>query len=672
METILIILMLLPPLGAAAICGASLYAGDNWLSWRQVQSLALGASGISAAAGLLLLFSMVIEPYAALVTLMPWFEIGEMSVDLAFRLDPLSAVMAALVTAFGFVICRFSINYMHNETGFTRFFTVYTLFLVAMLVLVLADNMMLMFLGWEGVGVCSYLLIGHYNDRMSAAAASTEAFVANRIGDAGIIMAMLVCLVGAGTLSFDALPAALATAPGWVAPSAALGLLLGIMGKSGQVPLGGWLSRAMDGPTPTSALFYGSVMVTSGVYLFVRSAPVFEAAPGIMMLAAIIGALTALYGALTAQASNDVKGLLIQSTSMHLGIMLLLVGLGAYGVAIFYVVAHAFYKAYQFLTAPSILHHLHGNLNFEDHAAAEPLPSGVAVALLAAVVLMFIPPVLVLVGAELAFSTSLVIFAGAATVALALLIWLAVSSVRHALDDGHHEAAEKAATGLGPAGAAAVTVMVTAVLAALVQILPGGANGSWFGNFLGLGEGSGLRAPALTVLLSLVLAVLAAHSVLSTLALSRLAPDSIFGRNPILRALFKGAANRFWIDAVIHARLIPSLLVLSDKLARIDRSIGRNVLEGSAKGAAHAGDAVGWLDAVPRQAAERLPGALGFQLAEASRQVEAQATDGVELGITRASDRAGQSAMLLERALGRPVVSVGLIIFVAIVALAGA
>ena len=672
MENILTILMLLPPLAAAAICGASLYAGDRWLSWRQVQSLVLGASGIAAAAGLLLLFSMAAEPRAALVTLMPWFEIGGAPVDLAFRLDPLSAVMAALVTVFGFVICRFSLNYMHNETGFTRFFTVYALFLTAMLVLVLADNMVLMFLGWEGVGVCSYLLIGHYNHRASAARASTEAFVANRIGDAGIIMAILVCLAGAGTVSFAALPAALAVAPGWVAPSAALGLLVGIMGKSGQVPLGGWLSRAMDGPTPTSALFYGSVMVTSGVYLFVRCFPVFEAAPAIMMLAAIIGALTALYGALTAQASNDVKGLLVQSTSMHLGIMLLLVGLGAYGVAIFYVVAHAFYKAYQFLTAPSILHHLHGRLDFETRAAPAPLPSGVAVALLAAVVLMLTPPVLALAGADLGLGMSLAVFAGAATVALALLIWLAVASVHHALDDGHDHASEQTATGLGPTGAAAVTVLVTAALAALVQILPGGASGSWFGNFLGLGETSGPRAPALTALLSLVLAMLAAHSVLSTLAMTRVVPDSAFGRSPILRALFKAAANRFWIDAVIHTRIVPFLLALSDRLARIDRVIGRAVLDGSATGAARAGDAVGWLDAVPRQAAERLPGALGLQLAEASRQVEAQATDGVEVGIARASDRAGHSAMLLERALGRPVVSVGLIIFVALVALAGA
>lgn len=360
MENVLIALMLVPPLLAAAISGASLFAGDRWLTWRQVQTLAFAAAGIAALGGIWLLILRVLDPAAVTVMVMPWFEMGGASVDLAFRLDPLAAVMAALVTSFGFVICRFSINYMHNETGFTRYFAAYCLFVFAMLVLVLADNLVLMFLGWEGVGLCSYLLIGHYAQRPAAARAATEAFVANRVGDAGLILGILVLYAGTGTITFSELPAAMADAAPWVGPSAAFCLLVGALGKSAQIPLGGWLAKAMEGPTPSSALIHAATMVTAGIYLLVRAQPVFEAAPSVLMLAGLIGALTALYGALSGQAATDIKDILASPTTMHLGLMFVICSLGAYGVAIFYVVAHAFYKAYQFLTAPSILHHLHG------------------------------------------------------------------------------------------------------------------------------------------------------------------------------------------------------------------------------------------------------------------------------------------------------------------------
>ncbi|WP_210879749.1 proton-conducting transporter membrane subunit [Roseovarius autotrophicus] len=677
MDNVLIALMLLPPLLAAGLLAASLYAGDKWLSWRQVQAISFAATGVAAFAGLWLLVATISTPAVRTVTVMPWFEMGGQAVDLAFRLDPLSAVMAAMVTVFGFVICRFSINYMHNEIGFTRYFAAYVLFVAAMLVLVLADNLVLMFLGWEGVGLCSYLLIGHYTQRAAAGRAATEAFVANRVGDAGLILGILVLYAGAGTVRFSELPEAMAAADAWVAPAAAACLLVGALGKSAQVPLGGWLAKAMEGPTPSSALIHAATMVTAGVYLVVRAHPVFEAAPAVLVLAGLIGAVTALYGALGGQAATDIKGVLANSTSMHLGLMFVICGLGAYGVAVFYIVAHAFYKAYQFLTAPSILHHLHGKLDFETRTDPAPLPSGVGVALLVAVALVLTPPVLALAGAELTMGAALAVFAGAALLAVTLLGWMAISSVNDALADhagGHDHAQEaQASTGLGSAGGAVITVLIAAAGAALLQLLPGGADGSWFHAFLGLPQGAALGgAPGLTVLLALMLAVLAAHSVLSTLLLSRAAPEAALGSHPLLRTLYAAASNRLWIDAVIQARILPFVFDLSERLARLDLRLSRGTLGGAANGAARAGDAVAWLDTVPRRAAEALPGAMGLHLAEATRHVETQATTGFEATVDRAATRLGHAAILVERALGRPVVSIGLIILVALAALAGA
>ena len=683
MDNIFLALMFLPPLLAAAVNAASLYAGDRWLTWKQVQSLTFTATGLAALGGISLLVSRISDPQAVTVVVMEWFRIGGQSVDVAFRLDALSALMAALVTGFGFVICRFSINYMHNETGFTRYFAAYALFVAAMLVLVLADNLVLMFLGWEGVGLCSYLLIGHYAQRPAAARAATEAFVANRVGDAGLILGILILLAGAGTVRFDELAGALAVAEPWVAPAAAFCLLIGALGKSAQVPLGGWLAKAMEGPTPSSALIHAATMVTAGVYLVARAHPLFEAAPSVLVLTGILGALTALYGALGGQASTDIKGVLAASTTMHLGLMFVACGLGAYGVAVFYVIAHAFYKAYQFLTAPSILHHLHGRLDFAARAAPAPVPSWVGVALIAAVLLVMAPPVLSLNGAYPGLTAALGATAGGAVLALALLLWLAVGSVGRAMPQDHdhphtHDHAEDhtapvAARGLGPVGATAVTVLIAALGGALLQLLPGGAEGTWFHGFLGLPHGAANGAtPGLSVVLSLMLSLVALHSVLTALLLTRHVSEATLNAQPGLRTLYALASNRLWIDAAIHSRLLPGLLALSERLARLDALAARFTLGGAARSASRAGDAVAWLDTVPRRAAEGLPGVMGMQVAEAARQIEAQATTGFDSSVGRATGVVGRSALLVERALGRPVVSVGLIVIVALAALAGA
>lgn len=701
MDNILLALMLLPPLAAAAINGASLYAGDRWLGWRQVQGLTLAACGIAAAAALVLLALRIADPVGATVVGWDWFRLGGAAVEVAFRLDPLGAVMAALVAGFGFVICRFSINYMHNETGFTRYFMAYGLFVAAMLVLVLADNLVLMFLGWEAVGLCSYLLIGHYARRPAAAAAATEAFVANRVGDAGLILGILILGIGAGTVRFADLPEAIAAAEPWVAPAAALCLLVGALGKSAQVPLGGWLAKAMEGPTPSSALIHAATMVTAGVYLVVRAHPVFEAAPAVLVLVGLFGALSALYGALAGQAASDIKGVLASSTTMHLGLMFVLCGLGAYAAAIFYLVAHAFYKAYKFLTAPSILHHVHGRGDFAPGPVTAELPAGGMAALVVAVVLLFLPPVAALTGHDLGLTLTLAAFAGSLVLALVLTARAAAQALDgghghghahdhghdhghhdhdHTHDHGHHDHGHAhghahhhpAPAGLGPMGAAALSVAATAVLAAAVQVLPGGASWTWFGAFLGLAPADpAAAAPGPALLLSLALALLAAHSVLSAGLLARGLPEAAAAR-PVLRGLHAMAINRLWVDALVLGRLVPLVLRLSAALGRLDLRLTRALMQGGARLAERTGDAVGWLDTVPRRAAEDLPGAIGLNLAEASRAIEARATTGVESGMNRVTRALGRGALVLERALGRPAVSVALILIVALIALAGA
>ncbi|MBV0912758.1 NADH-quinone oxidoreductase subunit 5 family protein [Anianabacter salinae] len=675
MDNIFLALMFLPTMLAVAAIGASLFSGDRWLGWKQVQMVALAATGISALGGVGLFASRLATPQTATVRVMEWFQIGGQSVDIAFRLDPLSAMMAALVTVFGVLICRFSINYMHNEIGFSRYFLVYALFIVTMLMLVLADNLVLMFLGWEGVGLCSFLLIGHYTERTASARAATEAFVTNRLGDAAFILAIIILAIGAGTVRLSELPEALLSADPWVAPAAALGIAVAAMAKSGQFPLGGWMNRAMEGPGPTSTLFYGSIMVSAGVFLVVRLSPLFELAPAVLTILAVFGGLTAIIASLTSQAANDIKGALVNTSAMHLGMMFVICGLGAYEWAIFYIIAHAFYTGYQFLTAPSILHILHGRPDFSDKSVPDPVPANVGVALFFAAVMALTPPLLTMTGTEIGLTLRVAVTLGAAALATTLLFWMAAKAVRSAQtghDDHSHEHVP-ARVRLGPAAKAAVTIVIAAMAGVLLQILPVEAGDAGFGEFLGLPQGNAaLAVPALAPLLAFLLALAALHSVYSVLHVTRSSPEAGLSGNTLLRALHRAARNRFWVDAVLKSVLMASVLRFSERLARADHRLAQALPLLTERTANAAGDTIGWLDAAPRAAVESIPGIVGMQMAEAARHAETKATEGFEETLDRSSGLLGRSALAVERALGRPVVSVGVIILVALLALAGA
>jgi NADH-quinone oxidoreductase subunit L len=308
------------------------------------------------------LLSRSSEERHEVVTLFSWIPVGALHIDVALLADPLSITMALFITGIGSLIHLYAIGYMHGDPNFSKFFLYLNLFVFSMLMLVLGENLLVTFLGWEGVGACSYFLISFWHTRDSAAVAGKKAFVTNRIGDFGVMTAMFLAFSTIGSVSYSSINEAAHT--GVLAPvtATAIGLLLfvGACGKSAQLPLYLWLPDAMEGPTPVSALIHAATMVTSGVFLMTRMSPVlhasYEWAP---MIIACVGAATALFAASIAVAQNDIKKVLAYSTVSQLGYMFLAVGSGAYVAAIFHMVTHAFFKALLFLGSGSVIHGMH-------------------------------------------------------------------------------------------------------------------------------------------------------------------------------------------------------------------------------------------------------------------------------------------------------------------------
>jgi NADH-quinone oxidoreductase subunit L len=299
-------------------------------------------------------------------TLFTWITAGDFTLDLAFRLDALSAVMILVVTGIGSLIHLYSTSYMHEETDaeFARFFSYLNLFCFFMLMLVLGSNVLVMFVGWEGVGLCSYLLIGYYYEKPAANDAAKKAFVVNRVGDFAFILGALLLVVTFKSLDFYTIALAVKAMPQEVTFGTlsliTLLMFIGATGKSAQIPLYVWLPDAMEGPTPVSALIHAATMVTAGVYMIGRNAMLFEHAPITLTIVAIIGAATALFAGTIGLVQNDIKRVLAYSTVSQLGYMFLAMGVGAYGAGIFHLYTHAFFKACLFLGSGAVIHALHG------------------------------------------------------------------------------------------------------------------------------------------------------------------------------------------------------------------------------------------------------------------------------------------------------------------------
>ena len=376
-ENNLLSLIIFAPLGGAAI---------NWFIGRRLRNekvigiIACSSVGIST----IIAFYLAFNSNGALRSTEPildhlwtWIQVGRFRADFGLALDRLSGTYALFVTFVGFLIHVFAVGYMHGDSGFYRFFAYLNLFMFAMLTLILADNFLLMFVGWEGVGLCSYLLIGYYTDRKEAGDAAKKAFITNRVGDWGFVLGLMLVFFLTGSISFFAKPehgviSALQAFAGmsadpftWKAlfaggaTSVAILLFIGAAGKSAQIPLYVWLPDAMAGPTPVSALIHAATMVTAGVYMIVRCSAIYTHAPTAMFTVAIIGAATAIFAATIGLAQNDIKKVLAYSTVSQLGYMFLACGVGAFVAAIFHVITHAFFKALLFLGSGSVIHGMH-------------------------------------------------------------------------------------------------------------------------------------------------------------------------------------------------------------------------------------------------------------------------------------------------------------------------
>jgi NADH-quinone oxidoreductase subunit L len=341
------------------------------LSKSVISIVACGSAGLSFIVALISFFDLLRhapEQRHLLKFCYTWIASGNFIAKVEFLLDPLSAIMILVVTGVGFIIHIYSIGYMRGESGYYRFFSYLNLFLFSMLLLVLAGNFLLMFVGWEGVGLCSYLLIGYYFDRRSAGDAGKKAFIVNRIGDVGFVLGVFLIFLTFRSMSFgevfqqiasSSMRFPLETSAG-ILTAISLLLFVGATGKSAQIPLYVWLPDAMEGPTPVSALIHAATMVTAGVYMVVRCSPIFSRAPLTLSVVMIVGVLTALMAATIGLVQTDIKRVLAYSTVSQLGYMFVAAGVGAFSAGIFHLMTHAFFKALLFLGAGSVIHAMSG------------------------------------------------------------------------------------------------------------------------------------------------------------------------------------------------------------------------------------------------------------------------------------------------------------------------
>jgi len=340
------------------------------------------------------------EQRRQVVTVFTWFSTftgspGSFSVNIAYQIDQLSILMTLIITGIGFLIHVYSIGYMHNDSSIWRFFAYMNLFIFAMLNLVLADNFLLLFLGWEGVGLCSYLLIGFWYEKKFTGDAAKKAFIVNRIGDFGFIIGMLLIFSTFGSLNFTAVfsAASLLTAGNSTIVWITLLLFIGAIGKSAQIPLYVWLPDAMAGPTPVSALIHAATMVTAGVYMVARCSILYALSPVTMEVVAVVGAVTAIFAATIGLVQNDIKKVLAYSTISQLGYMFLAMGVAAFSAGIFHLLTHAFFKALLFLGSGAVIHAMHDEQDIRKMGGLkEYLPVTYKTFLIGAIAIAGIPP----------------------------------------------------------------------------------------------------------------------------------------------------------------------------------------------------------------------------------------------------------------------------------------
>lgn len=374
--------------------------GRNFLPKNLAAMIACGSVLISFVISIMI-FSDVYqarqigESASTHVLLFEWFQVGSLNISMSFLVDPLSSVMLLIITGIGFLIHIYSVGYMKADEGFNKFFAYLNLFIFFMLLLVLGSNYLVMFIGWEGVGLCSYLLIGFWYKNSSFAGAGKKAFIMNRIGDLAFLIAVFLIFLSFGSIEFATVFPQAATMMSGDSTLVLISMLLFIAatGKSAQIPLFTWLPDAMAGPTPVSALIHAATMVTAGVYMIVRSNILFTLSPIVMQVVAVIGLCTALIAALTALTQTDIKKVLAYSTVSQLGYMFLALGVGAFTGALFHVITHAFFKALLFLGAGSVIHAMSNEQDLRQMGGLrKKLPITFVTMLIGTIAISGIPP----------------------------------------------------------------------------------------------------------------------------------------------------------------------------------------------------------------------------------------------------------------------------------------
>ncbi len=395
----LIYLTVLLPLAGFLINGLF---GNKIKNEKIIGLIASGAIGVSfliSVGAFIETLGLPAESRKSIVELFTWMHVGGLNIHFAYQVDQLSLIMALIVTGVGFIIHVYSIGYMHGDKSFWRFFAYLNLFIFAMMNLILADNFVLLFLGWEGVGLCSYLLIGFWYDKkfekMTTSDAGKKAFIVNRIGDFGFLLGMFLIYMTFGSLNFGEVfgRVGIFNVDQNVFNFIAIFLFIGATGKSAQIPLFVWLPDAMAGPTPVSALIHAATMVTAGVYMVARCSIIFASAPAILTVIAVIGTLTAFFAATVGLVQNDIKKVLAYSTVSQLGYMFMALGVGAFSAGIFHVMTHAFFKALLFLGAGSVIHSMHEDQDIQNYGGLRKhMPKTAITFLVASLAISGIPP----------------------------------------------------------------------------------------------------------------------------------------------------------------------------------------------------------------------------------------------------------------------------------------
>jgi len=583
MYELIVTLIPLFPLLAVLANGLNVLAGYRY-SHDIAHRLAWGSILLSFLCSVWVLGQTLAHPDPRTVIVYRWFFGGDLTVNFGFLIDPLTCIMLLVVTGVGFLIHVYSVGYMQGEDGFTRFFVYMNLFMVSMLLLVMGNNYVVLFIGWEGVGLCSYLLIGYYYDRVSAAQAATKAFVVNRIGDAGFLMAIFLIFAHLGTVDYLDVFARAATLDQTATTAIALCLLIGAIGKSAQLPLYTWLPDAMEGPTPVSALIHAATMVTAGVYMIVRNHAIYDLAPDALLLVGVIGAVTALFAATIALVQTDIKRVLAYSTVSQLGLMFLACGVGAYTAAIFHLVTHAFFKALLFLSAGSVIHALSGEQDIRKMGGLwDKIPKTHGVFLIGTAAIAGVPflsgwwskdeilghaftqghYVLWALGATAAFCTAFY---------MSRLLYLTFYGESRLDHEVAHHLHESPTVMIAPL----LVLALLSVVGGLIGVIPGGLENGWFHQFLRpvihAATGNGAAHDELAYVLMGVTTVIGVAGWLLAHYFYKLKPeqpDLLMNR---MRGAYTLLLNKYWVDEAYDNAFVEPGKALGRGCDRVDQA----------------------------------------------------------------------------------------------------